>query len=321
MTALDRHARAGNAGLILIAGGTGRLGSAVVRLLTARGRALRVLTRDPARARHLQEDLVEIVQGDVRDQVAVERAMSGARTVISAIHGFNGIGDCSPRTVDRQGNSTLIRAARAAGVEHTILVSVRGAAPDHSIELFRMKYLAEQELRASGMAWTIVRATAFMELWAALIGEPLLRTGRTRIFGHGNNPINFVSVHDVARFVEHAVVDPVMRDVLVGVGGPENLTFSQFVRAFETASESAGRVSRTPLPVMRALSVLLRPVNSALARQIGAAVVMDTRDMSYDARETSRRYPLIVPMNLAAVVRRDYGEAPHAVPAHSTAER
>ena len=48
-----------------------------------------------------------------------------------------------------------------------------------------MKYMAEQKLKASGLAWTIIRPTAYMETWPSLIGEPLLETGRTRIFGRG----------------------------------------------------------------------------------------------------------------------------------------
>jgi NAD(P)-dependent dehydrogenase (short-subunit alcohol dehydrogenase family) len=59
--------------MILIAGGTGTLGSQVVRLLTARGLEVRIMTRNPARARPLEGDLVEIVSGDARNLRAVER--------------------------------------------------------------------------------------------------------------------------------------------------------------------------------------------------------------------------------------------------------
>jgi len=292
--------------MILISGGTGTLGTQVVRRLTARGLEVRILTRDPARARHLEGDLVEIMSGDVRDQHAVERAADGARTVISAIQGFAGTDPAGPRAVDRLGNGNLIRAARTGAVEHFILVSVQGAAPDHPMELARMKYLAEEELKASGLGWTIIRPTAFMETWAALVGEPLLKTGKTRIFGRGDNPINFVSVHDVARFVELAVAEPAMRGELVEVGGPENLTMKQVVQTFETVTGKTGKKSHVPLPMMRLMSALMRPVNPALARQVQAGVVMDTHDMSFDASETNRRYPAIPPTRLAEAVRRDY---------------
>jgi uncharacterized protein YbjT (DUF2867 family) len=65
--------------------------------------------------------------------------------------------------VDRQGNSNLIQAARAGATEYFILVSIQEVAPDHPMELFRMKYLAEQEWKASGLAWTIIRPTAYIE--------------------------------------------------------------------------------------------------------------------------------------------------------------
>lgn len=292
--------------MILIAGGTGTLGTQVVRGLAARGLEVRILTRNPARAQHLHGDLVEIVPGDVRDLRAVEQAAAGSRTIISAIQGFAGAAPVSPQAVDRQGNSNLIQVARAGAAEHFILVSIQGAAQDHPMELFRMKYLAEEELKASGLTWTIIRPTAFMETWGALIGEPLLKTEKTRIFGRGNNPINFVSVYDVARFVELAVVDPAMRGKVVEVGGPENLSMRQLAQTFETVTGKVGTKSHVPLPMMRLMSVLMRPVKPTLARQIQAGVVMDTHDFSFDPSETSRRYPSISPTRLAEVVRRDY---------------
>jgi uncharacterized protein YbjT (DUF2867 family) len=294
---------------VLIAGGTGTLGTRVVPLLTARGLAVRILTRDPARALHLAGDHVEIVSGDVRDPRTLVRATEGAEAVISAIQGFSGTGGDNPRTVDGEGNSNLIRAARANGVGHFILMSVQGAASDHPMELFRMKYRAEQEVRASGLDWTIIRPTASMETWATLIGEPLVKTGKTRIFGRGTNPINFVSADDVARFVALAVTDPTMRGAVVEVGGPENLSMEQFARAFEGATGTTGAVSRVPLPMMRLMAVLLRPVKPTIARQIQAGVVMDTRDMTFDPAETTRRYPAITPTSLAEKVRHDYGSA------------
>src|SRR5215211_1550888 len=292
--------------MILLAGGTGTLGTEVVRLLTARGLKVRILTRDPARAERQRAELVEIVSGDVQDARAVERATAGAQTVISAIQGFGGAAPAGPQAVDRRGNTNLIRAAKEGETDHFILVSIQGAAPDHPMELFRMKYLAEQELKASGLTWTIIRPTAYMETWGTLLGKPLLETGRTRIFGRGNNPINFVSAHDVARFVELAVVDPTMRGELVEVDGPENISMNQFAKAFEAVTGEAGKKSHVPLPMMRLMAVLMRPVNPTLARQIQAGVVMDTYDMSFDPSDTDRRYPSIPLTSLAEVVERDY---------------
>ncbi|HZC06260.1 MAG TPA: SDR family oxidoreductase [Ktedonobacterales bacterium] len=294
--------------MILIAGGTGLLGTQVVRLLSARGLSVRVLTRDPRRAQHLSGDHVETVVGAVNDRDALERAMTGTRVVISAIHGFSGTGDANPRTVDLQGNKALIAAACRAGVEHFVLLSIHGAAADHPIELFRMKYAAEQAVRASGLAWTIIRPTAYMETWASLIGEPLLKTGKTRIFGSGANPINFVSAHDVAHYVAGAVQEPAMRGEGIEVGGPENLSMRQMAEAIMRVRQVRGTVSAVPLPMMRLMAVAMRPVNATLARQIQAGIVMDTKDMSFDPTEMRRRYPSMPYTRLEEVIRRDVTE-------------
>jgi uncharacterized protein YbjT (DUF2867 family) len=292
--------------MILVAGGTGTLGSRVVRLLIARGLDVRILTREAARAGRQPADYVEVVTGDVRDPDAATRAVNGAGTVISAIQGFQGTGDVSPRTVDWEGNRNLIHAARTAGVEHFILVSMHGAAPDSRMDLLRMKYRAEQELRTSGLAWTIIRPTVSMQTWVKLLGEPLLRTGKTRVFGRGNNPINFVSADDVAEFVELSVVDPATRGEVIEVGGPENPTVRQFVDTFARVTGRTGKVSAVPLPMMRVMSILMPAVNPARARQIQAGIIMDTEDMSFDASETWRRYPTIGRTSVADFVRRDY---------------
>ncbi len=293
--------------MILIAGGTGTLGSRIVPLLTARGLSVRILTRDVSRAEHLLGPLVEVVLGDARDLASVQRAMEGVHTVISAIQGFQGPGNGSPRTVDYAGNRNLIAAAVGAGSGHFILVSMHGAAPDSQMELSRMKYRAEQELQASGLAWNIIRPTPSMETWAKVIGEPLAQAGKTRIFGQGTNAINFISSDDVARFIELAVVDPSMRGTVLDVGGPENLSMRRFVETFRTETGVVGPVARVPLAMMRVMSVVMRLLNPALARMIQAGVVMDTEDMSFDPTDLMRRYPSVSLTPLTEVVHRDYG--------------
>ena len=296
--------------MILVAGGTGMLGTRVVGLLRQRQLEVRVLTRDRSRAADLASAGVDIVEGDIVDPTAVRRAVDGVDTVVSAIHGFAGPNNNgSPATIDRDGNRNLIRAAREAGAEHMVLLSVWDAAPDHPMELMRMKHAAEEELKASGLAWTIIRPAPYMELWCELLGRPLLEKGKTQVFGHGRNPINWVSAGDVARFVELAIVDPVMRGQVIEVGGPENLTMTEFVDVFRSETASGGQVRHIPPAAMRVMATLMKMVNPGVARQIQAGIVMDTRPQAFDAVETRRRYPSISVASLAEVVRSDFGDS------------
>jgi uncharacterized protein YbjT (DUF2867 family) len=292
--------------VILVAGGTGRLGAQVVELLRRRNLEVRVLTRDRSRASSLVKMGAEVVEGDVGDLAAVCRAVKGAQTVVSAIHGFAGPRGTSPATVDRDGNHNLVQAASEAGLAHVVLLSVEAAAPDHPMDLMRMKYAAEQHLKASGMTWTIIRPTAYMETWCDVLGRPLLQTGATNVFGHGQNPVNFVAVTDVARLVELAVVDAGLRGETIGAYGPENLTTGQFVDIFQSVTGAAGSVNHIPRAAMRIAAVLMPVINPAIGRQIRAGLVMDTAPMGRDNSEFRSRYPSIPATTLAEVVRRDF---------------
>jgi uncharacterized protein YbjT (DUF2867 family) len=89
--------------MILVAGGTGRLGSELVRRLTVQGERVRVLTRDPARAAHLTG--AEGVVGDVRNPADLSAAVQDVAAVVSAITGSFGEGHVTPANVDRDGNA------------------------------------------------------------------------------------------------------------------------------------------------------------------------------------------------------------------------
>jgi len=82
--------------VILVAGGTGTLGTLLVRALTASGEAVRVLTRDAGRATALRKAGVEAIVGDVRNPTTTTEASGGCRTVISAVHGFTSGHGISP---------------------------------------------------------------------------------------------------------------------------------------------------------------------------------------------------------------------------------
>lgn len=295
--------------MILVAGGSGRLGRAVVDLLLARGLPVRVLTRDPDRTRTVADSRVEIVAGDVRDIAAVRRAVDGAGVVVSAIQGFAGSKGVTPATVDRDGNRNLIQASAEARVEHFVLTSVKDAGARHSMELMRMKHAAEQALQASGVPWTVIRPTAYMETWCEVLCRPLLEKGRTRVFGNGRNPINWVSVFDVAQFIDGAVGERTMLGEVLEVGGPQDLSMLEFVDVFQRGTGVSGTVGRMPPLVMRLTAMAMTPVLPAIARQIRAGIVMDTEPMAFDASAVRSRYPSIPNTALIDVVHRDYGEA------------
>jgi NADH dehydrogenase len=269
--------------VILVAGGTGRLGREIVGRLTAAGRDVRVHTRDAGHAEGLD---VDVSIGDVRDASTLAAAMNGTSVVISAVHGFLGGRGAGPDEVDNKGNDNLVRAARDAGVEQFVLLSALDARADHPMSLHRAKYAAERHLMTSGLSWTVLRPSSYVETWIDVVGNKLASGGPALVFGRADNPINFVSIQDVATLVQRAIADPALRGRAIDVPGLDNLTMTQLAQHL-----GANEIRHIPRAALRFLSTVLTPVAPAFARQTSAAVVMDTSDMTADATALSNQFP------------------------------
>src|SRR5438034_5783379 len=107
--------RRGITAMIVVAGGTGLLGTRLVPPLAGQDLAVRVLTRDPDRAEHLIGPGVEAVPGDVRDPGSIRQALRGASTVVSAVTCFARPGPVSPSYADRDGKANVYREAAPVG--------------------------------------------------------------------------------------------------------------------------------------------------------------------------------------------------------------
>lgn len=269
--------------MIVVAGGSGLLGRLLVADLVGRGETVRVLVRDEARARALFAEDIEVVGADVRMRDGLHGAVRGAQVVVSAVHGFLGGRGTGPADVDARGNANLIEAAASVGAD-VVLVSVCGASPAHPVDLFRAKYAAEQYLRGSGAAWTIVRSPAYLETWLTLMAQTAGSSGRPMVFGRGEERIPFISAVDVAAVVCRAAVDPSLRGRTIELAG-QSMTMNDLARALQDARGWSGAPRHVPRGMLRVLSVLAGPVRPAFARQNRTALAMDSGGMSVDVAE------------------------------------
>jgi NADH dehydrogenase len=285
--------------VITIVGGTGRLGRIIAGRLVTQGQRVRVVGRS---APATPVPSAEFVAADVRDPSTLPAAVAGSDVVVSAMHGMDPNAGESPAEVDRDGNRALIAAARSAGAR-IVLLSVVGVGPDHPIELFRMKASAEAALRDGvpdrAPDWTIVRASAFAEMWLDVFRSTSGQSGVPKVMGRGRKAVNFVSVHDVACAVARAATDPVLRGQVIEVAG-EDLSLT----ALATMVTTPGRhPAHLPTAAVWAVSTLLRPVRPSLARVARQTLVMERVDLSYDAGPAHEEHPWLPLTPLAEIVR------------------
>lgn len=241
--------------MILVVGATGLLGTEICRRLRERGWPVRGLVRTGSpKETALRELGVEIVHGDLRMPATVDAACRDCEAVISTATAM-GSKDRSLtlRAIDHDGQLRLVRSAKANGVQAFVYVSLphtlRSSAP-----LVRYKREVERAVRASGMRWTIVQPTVFMEVWlSSLIGWDHV-TGRALIFGAGTTPLGWVSVADVAEHAVRCLDDPRLADVDLPIAGPEMLSPNEVVEIFEQASGRPYTARRIPRPLLTVLA-------------------------------------------------------------------
>lgn len=217
--------------MILIAGSTGSLGSAIAHRLLARGEAVRILVRqdapgDGSPLQQLVASGAQPIRGDLKDRASLDRACANIRTVITTANSALRGGDDNTQTVDVDGNRNLVDAAQQAGVAQFVFVSANGADPNSPVPFLAAKGKTERHLQASGMSYTIVAPEAFMEVWIGMVvGGPALLNRPVTVVGSGDRRHTFISARDVAQFTAAAVGNEAARDRRLVIGGPQPLSF------------------------------------------------------------------------------------------------
>lgn len=279
--------------MILVVGATGILGRKLTRLLLTGGSEVRAMTRIVAHADELKSYGARPVRGDLRDPDALEFALRGTRAVVASAHAMLGRGDESSEAIDYEGHRNLIDGAKAAGVEHFVYVSVIGASLDHPIDFWRNKARVERYLADSGLTYTVIRPSAFMDLHAyQLIGKAVVEGKRVVLFGKGRNPRNFVAAEDVAKAISGILEIPALRGQSMDMGGPENLSGHQVVEVFERVSGRKAKITHVPLPVLRAMCKAMKPVHPGISRVIQSGIASETKDQTFDTAEFLTRIPI-----------------------------
>ena len=200
--------------MILVTGGTGGIGSELLRLLSQAGVPARALTRNPQKAQKLPG--ITWVVGDLARPETLTTAFEGAKTVFLLTHYYEDM-------VELQHNA--IAAARAAGVTHVVKVSAFAASDHSKAPIGRWHYQVEKELQASGMAWTMLRPHHFMQNLLAQ-AEYVIKEGA--IYSpSGDGKIPYIDARDVAAVAFVTLTQPGHLGKKYVVTGSEAMSYRQ----------------------------------------------------------------------------------------------
>lgn len=237
--------RAGAApGTIAVAGGTGFVGGEIARELRRRGRHVIVLSSRGDSARGQLPDDIEMRHADVGDPASLETALRGVDELVISL-AFPGLPVEQPKKgytfmeVDAGGTERLIAAGKAAGVGRVVYISGAGAGHDADKHWFRAKAVAEDAVRGSSMAWTIIRPT-----WVFGPGDVSLNRflGFARALpvvpmtNFGSQQLAPVFVRDVAALAADSLESEAAAEQAFDIGGPEVMSLRDVLhRAMDVA--------------------------------------------------------------------------------------
>jgi uncharacterized protein YbjT (DUF2867 family) len=211
--------------VVLVTGGTGKLGRAVVPALRERGHEVRILSRragsEPGR-----------IVGDLATGTGLDRALDGVDVVVHAATA-NGRGDVAQAR-------HLLAAMRAE--QHLVTVSIVGI-DRIPLPLYRAKREVEQLIGASPVPWTIQRSTQFHDLVAGIFSAQ----SRLPVLVAPDFAVQSIDVRDVAeRLGELASAPP--RGRAVDLGGPVVREFRELAEVWRSARGSRQRIVPLWLP-------------------------------------------------------------------------
>ena len=252
--------------LVTVFGGSGFIGTQIVRALAKQGLRIRVAVRQPhlAHTMRLMGDVgqVEVVQANIRDEASVRRALAGAQAAINAVGIFHDTGRQKLADVHVDGARNVARAARELGVERLVLISGIGAHTPGAADYVASKADGEAVTRAEFPDAVILRPSVVFGQ-----GDKLLNTfGQMAVYSPvlpligAETRLQPVYVGDLARAAAAAVTDPACAGRTYELGGPGVFTVRQIVELVVAETGRRRILVSVPFGVAGLLAKLSAPI-------------------------------------------------------------
>lgn len=235
---------------VLVTGGTGFIGTHLCRELHERGHDVTALSRTPGDAD--LPDGVETAIGDVTAPDSIDEAFVGQDAVVNLVSLsplFKPPGGLSHREVHLEGTRNVVDAAEHHGLRKIVQMSALGADPNGPTAYIRAKGKAEQVVRTSTLAWTVVRPSVVFGDGGEFVSFTKLLTTPyvTALPGGGMTRFQPIWVGDLVPILADCLL-PTHDSETLELGGPEVLTLADVTKLVYRAEGKS--VTVLPMPML-----------------------------------------------------------------------
>jgi uncharacterized protein YbjT (DUF2867 family) len=233
---------------ILVIGGTGMLGKPVAQKLKADGFDVRLLVRNPEKAKKLLGEGYELIQGDVDNLDSVRAALTGVDGVHISLKG--GPTKADFERMDHLAVRDIANVAKEKNVGRVTLISAYAVSEEKAdTPESRSKVRGEAALKSSGVPYIIFRASWFMETL------PLFVQGKSiSLIGNQIHPLHWIAVEDYARMVSKSYQTDEALNKELYIFGPEALTMGEAMKIY--ADHAGIKVAPMSTSMLLALGTL-----------------------------------------------------------------
>ena len=245
---------------VLVTGGTGFVGGHVVHALRARDVRVRVLVRDPKRARRLSTWGAELVVGDIADITVLRAACVGVTAVIHLVAIIKGSRADFERVMEH-GTHNLVSAAEGAGVGRFVLMSALGVneRSKDAVPYYTAKWEMERAVRSSSLQYVVFRPSFVFGDDGGVL-PTFVRLARftplTPIVGDGTARLQPIWVDDVAEYFARAIDHPAAAGRVFELGGPDAVTWNDFWTRLKRIAGVRRPSVHVPIGILRAQAAL-----------------------------------------------------------------
>ena len=254
-TTMGTTTRPGDTGLDVVTGAFSYSGAAIADALLDSGRRLRTITGHPARA--AQDSAIEVRPLDFDDQLGLVKSLEGATTLYNTYwvrFAHNGV----DHDLAVANSRSLFHAAKRAGVQRIVHVSITHPSIDSPMPYFRGKALVERALAEADVSYAVLRPAILFGGEGVLLNNIAWLLRHLPVFavgGRGDYRIRAIHVNDLARLCVEKGAES--HDSVTDAVGPERPTFLELVRSIRDVVGSRARVIRLPPSTVPVLSRLV----------------------------------------------------------------